>query len=124
MATFKRIKAIKSILEEFPGIKTYKELDILIEIGYHQETDCPLTIKQLLSLGIASDATVRRQLSQLILSGMVVKGEMVSDHRAVILLLSDETIENMVSHIGNVMERLGSVVAASPVVKKSKKSIK
>lgn len=110
MPTFKRIKEIKSILDEFPGIKTYKELDILIEIGYHQEMDAPLTVKQLLSLDIASQATVRRHLDQLIQSGMVTKGVLVNDHRAVILLLSPSTIKSMVGHIAGIIERLTTVM--------------
>lgn len=47
MPSFERIKELKSILNEFPGIHTYKELDILIEIGYHEEIGKPLTVKQL-----------------------------------------------------------------------------
>lgn len=110
MPSFKHIKEIKSILDEFPGIKTYKELDILIEVGYHQEMDTPLTVKQLLSLGIASQATVRRHLDQLIQSGMVTKGILVNDHRAVILLLSPSTIKAMLGHIDGIIDRLTTVV--------------
>ncbi len=106
MPSFRRLKEIKSILDEFPGIKTYTELDILIEVGYHQEIGKPLTVKQLLLLGIASQATVRRHLYHMIRVGMVMKNEMPNDHRAVVLKISEMARENTLLHLKEVVERL------------------
>lgn len=106
MPSFKRLREIKSILDEFPGIKTYTELHILIEIGYHQEIGSPLTVKQLLLLGIASQATVRRHLYRMIRVGMVMKSEMPNDQRAVILKVSERAKETTLWHLREVIERL------------------
>ncbi|HET7832053.1 MAG TPA: hypothetical protein VFK88_03720 [Gallionella sp.] len=106
MATFEKYKEIKSVLSEFPGVKTYKEFDILIEIGYHQEQDSPLTLKQLLLLDVASQATVRRYLASLVSEGMVEKVVAVNDHRSVILRLSPTTIRMLTNHLTKIVEHL------------------
>ena len=110
MPSFKRFKAIKSILDEVPGIKTYTELDILIEIGYHEEIGGPLTVKQLLLLGIASQATVRRHLYHMIRVGMVVKSELPNDQRAVVLKVSEMARKTTLLHLKEVIERLNVVL--------------
>ena len=115
MPSFRRLKEIKSILDEFPGIKTYTELDILIEVGYHQEIGDPLTIKQLLLLGIASQATVRRHLHHMIRVGMVMKSEMANDHRAVVLKISDKARETTLHHLKDVVERLNVALGENKV---------
>jgi len=71
-----------------PGFKTYKDFDIAIEIGHHELNGKPLTQKQLLLLNIASPATVRRHLSRLIKTGLVVKHEYPNDHRVTCFSLS------------------------------------
>ena len=106
MSTFKKYKKIKSILGEFPGVKTYKEFDVLIEIGYHQEQDNPLTLKQLLLLEIASQATVRRYLANLVRDGMVEKFVSGNDHRYVHLKLSAHTVRMMTRHLARIIEHL------------------
>lgn len=119
MATFKKLKAVKSVLNEFPGIKTYKELDILIEIGYHQEIGAPLTIKQLMLLEIASPATVRRVLQRMIATGVVEKSVSEADHRAVALMLHNRTAEKMVHRLGEIVLRLEHILMdAGPAPRK------
>jgi DNA-binding MarR family transcriptional regulator len=103
MPSFKRLKELKSVLSEFPGVKTYKELDILVEIGYHQEQGAPLTLKQLLELNIASPATVRRYIVHLVGAGLIRKSVSVRDHRSVVFELSDTTIQTMLGHLANIL---------------------
>lgn len=113
MPSFKELREIKSILDEFPGIKTYMELNILIEIGYHQEIGSPLTVKQLLLLGIASQATVRRHLYYMIRVGIVTKAEVPHDQRAIVLKVSEMTRETTLHHLERVIERLNVALAGS-----------
>lgn len=109
MSTFKKYKKIKSVLSEFPGVKTYKEFDILIEIGYHQEQGCSLTMKQLMLLEIASRSTVRRHLGHLIRNGIVKKTRLVDDHRAVVLELPGATIRMLGNHLTKLLEHLDAL---------------
>ncbi|TAN85271.1 MAG: hypothetical protein EPN14_01300 [Gallionella sp.] len=113
MATFTKLKKIKSVLNQIPGIKTYKDFDILIEIGFHQELGTPLTLKQLSLLGITSDATVRRYLSRLVREGMVEKFESSGDRRYVILQLSASTIRMLTDHLSRLTEHLAKHEASS-----------
>src|SRR3989338_7414592 len=114
MATFKQLRKVKSVLSEIPGIKTYKDFDILIEIGYHQEKGCPLTLKQLMLLKIASQATVRRYLSNLVRNGMVEKFESVDDQRSVMLRLSASTIKTFSAQFSRIVKHLADQTVTSP----------
>lgn len=117
MATFKQFRKVKSVLSEIPGIKTYKDFDILIEIGYHQEKGCPLTLKQLMLLNIASRATVRRYLTCLVRDGMVEKFVSANDQRSVMLRLSASAIKTLTTHFSRIIEHL-----VNHTVKSSKRS--
>ena len=120
MATFKKIQKVKSIMSEIPGIKTYKDFDILIEIGYHQEKGCPLTLKQLMLLKIASQATVRRYLSNLVRDGMVEKFESVDDQRSVMLRLSASTIKTFSAQFSRIVKHLSDQTVTSPKPRSNK----
>lgn len=120
MATFKKFKKIKSILNEIPGIRTYKDFDILIEIGYHQEEGCPLTLKQLMLLKIASPATVRRYLNHLVSDGMVEKFESVDDQRSVMLRLSAYSTKTLSAHFSKIIKHFVDQTAASPKSRSSR----
>ncbi len=121
MSTFKKFKKIKSVLSEFPGVKTYKEFDILIEIGYHQEQGSPLTVKQLMLLEVASQATVRRYLEHLVDDGMVKKIVAVNDHRSVVLKLTNATIKMLSNHLFKILEHLREMHEEAPAKARSKK---
>ena len=124
MATFKQLRKVKSVLSEIPGIKTYKDFDILIEIGYHQEKGSPLTLKQLMLLKIASRATVCRYLNCLVRDGMVEKFVSASDQRSVMLRLSASTVKTMTNHFSRIIEHLVShtVKSSKPSSIKNKKT--
>ncbi len=88
MDTFKKLKAAREHLVLLPGLKTYKDFDIAIEIGYYEKIGKPLSLKELLLLETASSATVRRHLNKLIRDGFVVKRIAPDDHRVVRFTLS------------------------------------
>lgn len=88
MDTFKKLKAAREHLVLLPGLKTYKDFDIAIEIGYHEKIGKPLSLKELLLLETGSPATVRRHLNKLIKNGFVIKNIQKNDQRVVKLTLS------------------------------------
>lgn len=106
MTPFKKFKKVKSVLSEMPGIKTYKDFDILIEIGYHQEEGNPLTLKQLMLLKIASQATVRRYLNGLVRDGMVEKFASTGDQRSVELRLSASTCKTLTTQLSRIIDHI------------------
>jgi DNA-binding MarR family transcriptional regulator len=110
MGTFKKLKAIREHLELLPGLKTHKDFDIAIEIGYHECMGQPLTLKRLALLNIAAEATVRRHLDRLIKNHLVVKHSHPADQRAVYYTLSDEThklFEACLAQLNSILQELG-----------------
>jgi len=90
MDTFKKLKAAREHLVQLPGLKTYKDFDIAVEIGYHEKIGQPLSLKQLLLLEVGSPATVRRHLNKLIKNGFVIKTICPGNQRAVQFSLSPQ----------------------------------
>lgn len=88
---------MRALLSHLPGIKTCKDFDITIEIGFHQERGKPLSLKQLLLLNVASAATVRRHLARLIKAGTVIRRVSQDDHRSIHFTLS-KTVTNSLDH--------------------------
>ncbi len=95
MTTFRQLQAIRAQVNRIPGIRNYKDFDIVVEIGYRHKEGDPLTLKQLLLLNIASAATVRRHLSRLVREGIVIKSVAPHDHRSTHFLLSEAAIKNL-----------------------------
>lgn len=85
---YKKIKVLREHIVLLPGLKSYKDFDIAVEIGHHEVHGKPLTHKELLSLNIASPATVRRHLSHLIRDGLVLKHQHKNDQRVTYFTLS------------------------------------
>ena len=52
-------------------LSTVEDLDLVCEIGFHQEQGQPLSIKQLYLLNLASVATIQRRLRQAVGKGVV-----------------------------------------------------
>ena len=73
---------------QMPFIKALIDFDIIIEIGYAQELNKPLTAKPLLLLNIGSITTVRRRLKALIEQGIVTRLTDANDRRSQVLNLS------------------------------------
>jgi len=106
MSTFRRLKAVRDLLNRLPGIKTYKDFDITVEIGYFQEKGTPLGLKHLLLLNIASKATVRRHLDRLIREGMVMKQVSPDDLRSVHFTLSETAIHSLHDYLKQIGKSL------------------
>jgi DNA-binding MarR family transcriptional regulator len=85
-ATLKKIRELEKA--QLPFLKSIIDFDLLVEIGYAEEQDQPLTFKQLVLLNIASRATVRRRLLRLIEEGAVRRRRNANDRRSSILTVS------------------------------------
>lgn len=90
MQRYKNLRLIRDHIVLLPGLVSYKDFDISIEIGHHEYLGSPLTIKQLLLLDIAGESTVRRHLNSLVQRGLVVKVTNPGDGRSVELRLTDK----------------------------------
>lgn len=88
MDTYIKLRKLREHIVLLPGLRTYKDFDIAIEIGHHELTGNVLTQKQLLLLDIASPATVRRHLNRLVKTGLVEKKVDTNDHRVIYFTLS------------------------------------
>jgi hypothetical protein len=114
MTTFKKLQSIRAQVARIPGLKSYKDFDIAVEIGYAQRAGTPLTLKQLLLLNIASDATVRRHLARMVRERMVIKVVTPNDHRTAHFLLSETTIDNMEQCLKKIHQTLCSDSQCGP----------
>jgi DNA-binding MarR family transcriptional regulator len=74
-------------------LETPEDLDLVIEIGYHQERGEPLSMKQLQLLGVTSVPTLQRRLRRLRQAGAVVIRRSKVDGRAVEVLLSPKALQ-------------------------------
>ena len=87
----KKIRAFERL--QLPFLKSIADFDIVIEIGYAEEREQPLTLKQLFLLNIRSRTTVRRKLAGLIEQGIVMRRKHANDQRASVLSISASTVK-------------------------------
>jgi len=93
LKTFEKLKRLSAFRREYlPFLRTLEDQDLVREIGYHQETGSPVTMKVLLLAGIASTATVQRRLARLRQLGVVLQSRASHDARVVELTLSAKTL--------------------------------
>src|SRR5262245_42841716 len=71
-----------------PFLKTLAHFDIAAEVGFHELSLTPLTVKQLLLLELAPPVTVFRRLNRLCELGVVVRTRSTRDRRVHELRLS------------------------------------
>ena len=95
--TFMKLKAAREHLVLLPGLKTYKDFDIAIEIGHHEKIGKPLSLKQLLLLDVGAPSTVQRHLNKLIKNGFVIKGAHPKNQRIVQFTLSEKAHKSFIS---------------------------
>jgi hypothetical protein len=77
---------------QLPFLRSLVEWDIVIEIGYAEERDDPITLKRLLLLNICSRTTLRRKLAQLTEQQVVLRHKNSHDRRANMLVISPGTL--------------------------------
>ena len=78
---------------QMPFLKSIIDFDIVIEIGYAEESGQPLTQKQVLLLNLSSRTTVRRRLARLIEQGIVRRRKNAKDQRSSILTISSSSLK-------------------------------
>jgi DNA-binding MarR family transcriptional regulator len=89
MKLFTGLKKIREFeRRQLPFLKTVVDFDIVVEIGYAEEQEKPLTLKQLFLLNLSSRTTVRRKLARLIEREIVIRRTHANDHRASLLTIS------------------------------------
>jgi hypothetical protein len=71
-----------------PFLKTLADFDIAAEIGFHELSLTPLTVKQLLLLEVAPPVTVFRRLNRLCDLGVIIRTRSPRDRRVHELRLS------------------------------------
>ena len=86
---------------QLPFLKSVVDFDIIIEIGFAEEQEQPLTLKQLFLLKISSRTTVRR-LARLIEQGMVIRRKHANDQRATLLIISPSSTKLLSKYGGTV----------------------
>ena len=85
---------------QLPFLKSIIDFDILIEIGYAEEENHPLTLKQILLLNLSSRTTVRRRLARLIERGLVRRRKNKNDKRSSLLTISSSSLKQLVKYGG------------------------
>jgi DNA-binding MarR family transcriptional regulator len=101
MKLFTGLKKIREFeRQHLPFLKSIVDLDIVIEIGYAEEQEQPLTLKQLFLLNIRSRTTVRRKLRRLIDQGIVMRRKHTNDHRASLLTISASSVKLLAKYGG------------------------
>jgi DNA-binding MarR family transcriptional regulator len=101
MKLFTGLKKIREFeKQQLPFLKSVVDFDIVIEIGYAEEQEQPLTLKQLFLLNIRSRTTVRRKLRRLIDQGIVIRRKHAKDHRASVLTIAASTVRLMGRYCG------------------------
>jgi hypothetical protein len=108
MALFETLRTIRDFeRRELPFIRTIEDVDLVREIGFHQEAGQPLTLTELFALGLASPATVQRRLAQLKALGVVQQSRLDRDRRSFALVLSPEVLKAYEKYLA-LLKRLGS----------------
>jgi DNA-binding MarR family transcriptional regulator len=108
----KLFAALRTIREferrQLPVLKSIVDFDIIIEIGYAEEQQQPLTLKQIFLLNLSSRTTVRRRLARLIEEGVVRRRRNAKDQRSSLLTISSAHLKMMDKYGG----ALSSICAA------------
>jgi len=104
MKLFTGLKQIREFeRRQLPFLRTVIDFDIVVEIGYAEEQEQPLTLKQLFLLNLSSRTTVRRKLGRLIEQGIVVRRKHTNDQRASLLTISASTVKLLGKYCGTVI---------------------
>jgi len=78
---------------QLPFLKSMVDFDLIIEVGYAEEQEKPLTLKQVLLLNLSSRTTVRRRLARLIEAGVVRRRKNANDQRSSHLIISGASLK-------------------------------
>jgi DNA-binding MarR family transcriptional regulator len=90
-SALRKIRAFEKL--QLPFLRSMVDFDIIIEIGYAEEQQEPLTLKQLLLMKISSRTTVARRLARLIEQGIVRRRRNPDDQRSSFLAISPSSLK-------------------------------
>ena len=94
MKLFTGLKKIREFeRRQLPFLRTVVDFDIVVEIGYAEEQEQPLSLKQLFLLNLTSRTTVRRKLAKHIEEGIVIRRMHATDQRAGLLVISPSSVK-------------------------------
>jgi DNA-binding MarR family transcriptional regulator len=102
-AALRKIREFERL--QLPFLKSIIDFDIVVEIGYAEEQQQPLTQKQLLLLNLTSPTTVRRRLAGLLKQGIVRRRKNANDQRSSLLTISSSSVK--------LLDRYGSVLTST-----------
>jgi len=109
----KLFAALRKIREfertQLPFLESIVDFDIVIEIGYAEEEQHPLTLKQLLLLNLSSRTTVRRRLAELIQQGIVRRRRNAEDQRSSLLTISSSNLKLLERYGGAMISICASI---------------
>jgi len=89
MNTLENLHRARSFRTQYLStLRTLMDLEIVCEIGFHQESGVPLNAKCLYTLDIGPAATLRRRIARLGKLGLVLLKPSAHDKRVKNLLLS------------------------------------
>lgn len=88
-AALKKIRDFERL--QLPFLKSLVDFDIIIEVGYAEEGNRPLTPKQLYLLALGSHTTVRRRLVALVERGIISQHVNAQDRRSANLRLTHKS---------------------------------
>jgi DNA-binding MarR family transcriptional regulator len=94
---------------QLPFLESIVDFDIVIEIGYAEEEQHPLTLKTLLLLNLSSRTTVRRRLAQLIEQGIVRRRRNANDQRSSLLTISSSNLKLLERYVGALISICASI---------------
>src|ERR1700674_1170473 len=99
MLVFARMRALSEFVRrELPFLRTIEDHDVVWEIGHYQALGAPLTLKQLLVVGIGSVATVQRRLQRLKRLDVVHQSRSQTDRRVFELTLNPSYMRAFVKY--------------------------
>lgn len=97
-ASLRRMREFERL--QLPFITSLIDFDLIIEIGYAQEENKPLTPKQLFLMKLSSATTVRRRLVRLTERGIVRRRTNPADRRSDILTVAPSSLKLLGKYVG------------------------
>ncbi len=94
MGVFKKLQTLRAFeRKRLRFLRTMEDLDVLCEIGLHQENGRPLTMKELHRMRLGSVPTMQRRLRRLRQFGAVASRRTDRDGRAVELRITPRALK-------------------------------
>jgi hypothetical protein len=87
--SFTQLRSLRRLEKQhLPFLRSMEDYELVCEVGHHEESGRPLSMKQLYLLNLGSVPTVQRRLRRLRQLGVIVPRRSTSDGRSVELTVS------------------------------------